>query len=205
MPLLLILTLLFLLWFTFKLKQNSRIENHSSQDYWKREQEANFVRPQDMSDIQYIIIPVDSLPFQKAGEGSAAQAESLAEIERNIKKLAGKQIVNLGGLSNTDIKYKYGAKNYEFLAMCDQNYTLLLRYLSQWAAALYEAGSIQEAKTVLEYAVSIHSDVSKTYSLLAKIYADENEPGKISGLIQSAEELNTIMKDSILTNLRKYL
>lgn len=203
MPVFLILTLLFLLWFTFKLKQNSRVENNSSKEYWDREREANFVRPKDMSDIQYITLPIEKLPFQKS-EASAPKTP-LSEVQEQLLELSDKKMANLGGLTNTDIKYKYGTKNYEYLALCDQNFTLLLRYLNQWAHALYENGSLEDAKTVLEYAVSIRSDVSGTYSLLAKIYADEDEPGKISGLIAQAEELNTIMKNSILTTLRKYL
>lgn len=203
MPVFLILTLLFLLWFTFKLKKNSHIENNSLKGYWEREREANFVRPKDMSDIPYITIPIEKLPFQKQ-EGSS-QKTPLMEVQEKLLLLSDKKMVNLGGLTNTDIKYKYGAKNYDYLARCDQNFTLLLRYLNQWAHTLYENGSLEDAKTVLEYAVSIHSDVSGTYSLLARIYADEEEPGKISDLIAQAEDLNTIMKNSILTNLRKYL
>lgn len=203
MPVFLILTLLFLLWFTFKLKKNSHIENNSLKEYWEREREANFVRPKDTSDIQYITIPIEKLPFQKPEDSS--QKTPLMEVQEKLLLLSDKKMVNLGGLTNTDIKYKYGAKNYDYLAGCDQNFTLLLRYLNQWAHALYENGSVEDAKTVLEYAVSIHSDVSGTYSLLAGIYADEEEPGKISDLIAQAEDLNTIMKNSILTNLRKYL
>ena len=55
----------------------------------------------------------------------------------------------------------------------DQNYTVLVRTLQQWADLLLESGRTEDAETVLAYAVSIGTDVSHTYYALAKIYAGQ--------------------------------
>jgi hypothetical protein len=56
---------------------------------------------------------------------------------------------------------------------------------------------------VLEYAVSIHADSRQIYTQLAGLYREQNQPEKITGLIASAEELNSISKTGILTALRE--
>lgn len=199
MPILFIIVILFTIWLSFEVRKVKKIETKSSEDFWKRELDANYTRPQDISSLVYIHVPLETLPF------SENTNEDILQVQDTIKSLTNKKLLNLTGISNTDLKLKYGAKNLDLLMTCDQNFTLFVRSLNKWAHLLYEAGSIAESQQVLEYAVSCKSDISSTYFLLAKIYKEENTPEKIKLLIVQAEELNTLMKTSILQTLNQYL
>lgn len=61
----------------------------------------------------------------------------------------------------------------------------------------------QDAKTILEYSVSIDTDVRLTYELLGKIYASENNRAGIEELKQKARTLNSLSKEPILRALEK--
>jgi len=54
---------------------------------------------------------------------------------------------------------------------------------------------------VLEFAVAIGSDIKATYQLLAELYQQHGESGKIEGLQKAASELNSLMKNPILKML----
>ena len=49
------------------------------------------------------------------------------------------------------------------------------------------------------------TDISEHYLLLARLYLEEGNPGKINDLILLAEKLPTMMKDTILTRLKELL
>ena len=83
----------------------------------------------------------------------------------------------------------------------DQRYTTLARTLQTFGNELYENGYTNEARTVLEFAVSTHTDISSTYKLLCKIYKEQNQPQKINELLPIAKELNSGLKNSIVQML----
>lgn len=207
MPIFLILTLLFAIWVGYEIRKNSKIEKNTTDDFWKREIDANFVRPKDISSLDYIKVPVSSLPFHLVADQDTKPAafSPMAETEGILLELSSKQLLNLNGISNTDLKYKYGARNFDLLASCDQNYLLFIRNLNKWAHLLYDNGEVESAKTVLEYAISIRSDISGTYKLLAQIYQANEQYDKISELIEQAESLETMLKEPILQALQSFL
>ena len=112
-------------------------------------------------------------------------------------------IINLTGVSNTDLKLSYGAPNFPYLSQCDQNYTDLVRCLNQWAQVLLLEYKTSQAQVVLEYAVSIYSDVSTTYDMLAKLYVEQKASDKILKLIDVAEQLETLLKPQIIKKLEE--
>ena len=97
------------------------------------------------------------------------------ECKEILRSLSTQKIVNLTGYTNTDLKLSYGTANITCLTEYDQNYTLLVSTLQKWAEALYRGGAKKECRQVLEYAVSIGTDVSHTYFLLADLYDEEGE------------------------------
>jgi hypothetical protein len=83
----------------------------------------------------------------------------------------------------------------------DKNYTELARTLYRYGKYLHELGFVEEAKTVLEYGLSIKTDVSANYTLLAEIYKAENAKERIDFVISEAENLTSMTKKSLLANL----
>ena len=199
MPTFFICFILFILWFRVKTKQSSKEENKSIEEFLTREQEANFTRKKDISNLEYISVNMEILPFSDTTD------EYEIQLENNIKKFADKKLLNLSGLTNTDIKLLYGSANLDILSSYDQNYTLLLRDLNKWGAYLFQKERYSDSKTVLEYALSLGSDITETYTTLAKIYLSEDSPEKVQKLIEQISESDAYLKDSIKLSLIKLL
>ncbi len=199
MPVLFICFILFILWFRVKSKKSGKEEAFEQEDFWRREQEANFARKRDISGLDYLTVDKSRLPF-----GTADDEEGKA-IENDVEKIISKKIINLSGMTNTDLKLAYGRSNLDALTEYDQNYTDLVRTLNKWGVCLYKKNDARRARDVFEYAISIGSDITETYSSLAKIYLECDEPQKVRRLIECAEESGSFMKDSIISNLRSII
>lgn len=192
--------IVFCLWLRYQLKKSSKREDSLSQNFWEKEAEANNTRRKSLENLDYITIPLESFPTEI---NSLSENERFMECLETLHTLSNEKIVNLTGLTNTELKLKYGAPNINLLMQFDQNYTLLARTLQSFAEELYKAGFISESQTVLEFAISTHTDVSQSYFLLADIYDRENHPEKINELIETAEGLNTVMKNPIVRTLQE--
>ena len=170
----------------------------TQQDYWAREREANNTRRKSLDDLNYIKIPLEDFPMDLLND--VAKVDDYKQI---IRALSESPIVNFTGINNTELKLRYGAPNIDLLTTYDQNYTLLVRTLQQWAQALYDAGYIKEACQLLEFSVSTGTDVSSTYRLLCEIYKKQNTPEKIGSLYPIAETLNSAMQKTIVRILQE--
>lgn len=204
-------------------KRHSKMEKNMKEAFWKREEEANHTRRKSLDNLPYITIPLDELPLScparakghlpaetgsSSAEAANAEAESsqdpaLAECLDIIRSLSTQKIVNFTGYTNTDLKLTYGTANITCLTEYDQNYTLLVSTLQKWAEALYRNGTKKECRQVLEYAVSIGTDVSHTYFLLADLYDEEGESDLKHSLIEKASALPSLSSKVIVRTLQE--
>ncbi len=188
----LVLLAIFLAWLHYKLKKSSK---NTDAAFWEREAEANSTRKKSLDDLHYITIPENSLPFFYNFD------KKLDEIQEHVKELATKPIVNLTGISNTDLKLTYGAANLESLSSYDENFTDLARTLYAWAERFHELGLNDDAITVLEFGVDCKTDIYNHYMLLGKLYVESGQKHKIPDLINIAGELNSLNCDKIVADL----
>ncbi|MBR3635624.1 MAG: hypothetical protein IKN47_05450, partial [Lachnospiraceae bacterium] len=151
-------------------------------------------------DLEYIKIPLETLPTDVCSNDDITK-----ECIEDLRKLADESIVNFTGMTNTDLKLKYGPANLPFLQQCDLNYTQLVRILNTWGTKLNELEQTDAALRVFEYAIECKADVSNIYYMTADIYKTKNETDKIRHLIECAEELNSVLKDHIIKKLNEYL
>ena len=170
------------------------------EDFWERERRANSTRRKSLDGLNYLTIPWDRLPTEICTDD-----ERIAEYIDTIRNLKDTKIVNLTGISNTDLKLQYGAPNITELTIYDQRYTALASTLQRWADALIQKEQTDAARTVLEYAVETGTDVSGSYKLLADIYDKEGNKEAIRGLLPTAEALNTPMKEAIIRSINERL
>ena len=182
----------FLVWLSIKLRKT----NKKDDSFWQREAEANNVRKQTLDNLDYITIPIDSLPFFYGID------KNLEELQNTITSLSSCTIVNLSNYTNTELKLMYGPGNLANLTEYDQNFTLLVRTLHKWGEQLSTLGYEKEAIQVLEYAVSIKSDVTAGYLLLGKLYLKQGQPQKLDTLLSAASSLDTLLKDSLIKQLK---
>ncbi|MGN0515127.1 MAG: hypothetical protein ACI4GD_12700 [Lachnospiraceae bacterium] len=189
---------LFCIIFTSLLKNNTRDKEKSQQEFWERERIANLTRKKDISNLDYITIPTEKLPFLKN------PSEKISDYEERILKLSKCRILNLNGISNTDLKLSYGVANLPDLTQYDQNYLELTTILGKWSQALLDEGYTGEAKTVLEYAVSCGCDSSSIYVNLATIYMKE-DPQRVNELIDNISSSESPMKNIIIHKLQNLI
>lgn len=175
---------IFFLVIRFILKAPSKKIDLEHKKFWEREREANSVRKQPIDNLDYITIDISALPFS-----DEPADEYIASYQETIKNLAGAKIVNLSGISNTDLKLKYGVANLETLTEYDENYLELVRALHRWGEAMDKLGDIDTCIKIFEYAVSIKTDVRADYKYLADIYRKNFDFEKINELIAAAESL----------------
>lgn len=200
MPAFFICIIVFVIWFHVKSNQENKSKDTWDKDFWQREHDADFSRKKDLSDIEYISIDAEKLPFNQSPDNEEK------EFQDKINKLISCKLLNLSAMSNTDIKLEYGRANFDYLSECDQNFLVLLRTLNQWGSYIYNTlHDEKRARRVFEYSIEIGSDISETYITLAKIYINSNEPEKIQPLIDTIQKTDSFMKESITSHLAKLL
>lgn len=196
MPLLILPFVLILLSVFSLLRNRSKRSMKESQDaFWEKEQLANRTRKQDISNLDYIEIPLDVFPTGTYDD------PQLATLDAELERLHNRKILNLSGISNTDLKLKYGVANLTALSEYDANYTVLARTIVAYGKRLAELGYKEDAIRVLEFGVSCKTDVSANYTLLGSLYMENGQSEKVEQLIESVNGMEFLMKDSILQKL----
>lgn len=190
--------LIFSIVFFFKLNQVKAEERKVNEEFWKRENKANFTRKKPLDDLNYITIPESLLKMHPENSN-----EELDICISELNDLSESKIVNLTGYTNTDLKLEYGTANITILSDYDFHYTNLATLLQKLAEMLHESGNDLLAIETLEFAVSTNTDVSKSYYLLAQLYNEAHTPEKIASLIDSAQNIKTMQRDTIIKKLQE--
>ena len=185
------------------MRRTSRKTEEQEASFWEKELQSNNVRKKSLENLEYIHIPFDLLPFGPAGDDPTLQA-----AENELTALKDGKIVNLTGITNTDLRLEYGTANITPLTQYDQNYTALVCSLQKWGQALYDLGRFEDSAKVLEFAVKTRSDITATYRLLVDLYKtklgfnEEEIQRKLDGLVPIAKNLNSLSRQTILKLLQ---
>lgn len=190
--------IIFIIWLTYELSKHKKIEQEAIRSFWEKESQANQTRRKPLDTLDYIIIPLQQLPMQ-----CRSKDEVVADCLDYITSLSTQKIVNLTGITNTELKLQYGAPNLPLLMDYDQRYTQLARTLQTWANRLYECACFDEAQSILEFAISTQTDVSASYILLARLYLRQERPEKVAELISHAELLRSASRPRIVRILQE--
>ncbi len=174
--------------------RSKQITAKNTKDFWDNESKANQVRRADISNLAYLVLDLSILPMDTLLPQLAHRAEEL-------KALACEKIINLSMYTNTELKLMYGPANLEELSVYDNNYLRLIRLLNSIGKELIELENVSAAKEFLSYSISVGSDISETFLLLAQIYKSKGLEKDIDLLIQVADKLETINKPTIINKL----
>jgi hypothetical protein len=197
LPILAAITLIFIVWLHYEIRKTSSSSKKATNNFWNKESESNLVRRMDISGLNYLTLDTRFLPMEDHED------QTINSYRDSILKLTDKKMLNLAGLTNTELKYKYGAPNINLLAEYDNNYTILVSMLQKWAERLNNGGFTDEALSVLEYALTFPTDVAKSYKLLAELYKKKNTPHKIDDLIPIIMETAILDKTNLIDELNK--
>ena len=187
--------MIFILALTARYAVLNKRREEKFEKFWEREAAADHTPAKDLSDLPYLSVPLDRFPIGKW------DADEILMIEDRLKELSQKKMLNLTQESNTDLKLKYGTDNLEVLSEIGENYNELTVLLCDYAKALMETGDYDGAKTVLEYGVSVDTDVSTNYTLLGDCYVNLNTVEKINTLKEQVRNRHLLLGKKILTYL----
>ncbi len=174
--------------------RSARLDKKKRDDFFNKESEANSVKKTDLSTLNYIKIDESLLDL-------TSDDPAFSELLSKLRELKDEKILNLTGISNTDLKLKYGTANITSLSTYDDNFTSLCKILNSLGKACFDSGDIATSKKILEYAVGIHTDITESYVTLATIYLNNNESSKIDDLKNIASSLNSLSKQTIILKL----
>lgn len=197
-PVLTALIIIFIAWIQYEIRKTNRSAAKQKDSFWQKENSANLSRRKDISQLDYITLDFSVLPMEDNPD------DTINSYRDTIRSLSDKKILNLSGLTNTELKLRYGAANINQLSEYDNNFTILVSMLQKWAERLYSFGYQAEARAVLEYAVFCHTDVTKSYKLLAAIYKEQDIPEKIDALIDIIQKSELSGRQSLVDELKEH-
>ena len=166
----------------------------------ERERRADNTLKKPLDDLPFITVPLDQIPSPEP-----AVNEKCATLIGECKLLAEKKIVNLTGITNTDLKLTYGAPNLPILSEYDQNFTSLCKILYDLGCEYKNAGHDDEAIATFNAAISVGTDISATYTTLAEMYAEKGLYVEIQRLINCADNIRSLTKNSTISKLQTIL
>lgn len=193
-PIFTIIIVIFLAILTFQLRKTTNAQEEVEEKFWAREREANATRRKDISNLDYITIPDGLFPLNLD-----------SAVENQLAGLIGKKMLNLTGMTNTDLKLEYGVQNLDELTSYDDNFAEFIMLAPDYAKELIAAGQTDDARNILEFAVNNLADSRSIFDILSSIYVEAGETSKIPQLISLAKKLDSLSKNVILDDLNKKL
>ena len=199
-PMFFLLALTFTVWLAFERIKSSKQDEERVRAFWQRENDANNTRRKNLDTITYIKVP-NWITLDALSSSLPTDDEELNRCNDILNSLMSQRILNLTGMTSTDIKLEYGPANLAKLDEYDQNFTLFAQTIYAYGERLHTLGFDHEAMRVLRFGIDSLSDISGNYKLLATLYIKYGQQEKISELKEAAANLNSLLKNSII----KYL
>lgn len=187
--------IVFCIWLNYEFKKSSRLAEKSKQNWLDLEREANSTRKKSIDMLHYITFSEKSIPIIEIND------ELITKYQQSLLNFVDKRIINLSSMTNTELKKAYGPANLPALSEYDANFSEFVSLLHNYAIRLNELEYTEEAKTVLEYSVSIGTDMGISYKLLADFYNADSQIDKIRELIAHTENINPLTRNSVVSYL----
>ncbi len=194
--------LIFIAWFTYERNKSSKLQKQKQEDFWKRETDANSVRRVNLDTLTYITIPDSILLSSLSVAVRDTDDEVLLQCNEALIALQDKRIFNLTGMTTTDIKMNYGPANITALDEYDTNYIHMVKTIYEFGTRLITLGYDDDGIRVLEFGIDSLTDISGNYKLLADLYVKKNQPDKLNYLLETADKLDSLNKNSIISYIK---
>lgn len=163
-------------------------------EFWDREEDAEHVPPVDLATLSYIHMPPNGFPL-------VAQGEEAEAMEAELLELSQKPLLNLSGMTNTDLKMTYGTANFEKMQEIGEDFDRLEILIVDYSKLLMEQGKFKEATEALEFGIEIKTDISSNFTLLGECYEMLKMTDQLKTLIETAENSKLLLKTKVLDSL----
>lgn len=181
--------------------RRSNARSKKAQDeFWERERSSYKAPARSTSDLEYISFP-DDLPLNISTDDP-----QIKEYQETLVNLTKNKVLDLSGISNTDIRFAYGNKNMEELSRADSRYTTLCRTLNNLAKAYMGMDHKAEAVTLLTFALDSGSTIKESWLTLGQYHMENGDTESLETLIKRAEAIpdDQVSKKDILQSLNEY-
>ncbi len=185
--------------FNHNIRKRKDTSKQDTRTLMQRESDANSVRRKDISNLPYIDVPLKTFPLDITLNDEKKQLK-ISEYSKELRLLSDKKMLNLIGVTNTELKELYGPANLETLSICDQHYSRYIRTLHLLAECIYEEYP-EQAVSLWEYCLSIGTDISGTFDMLGQHYLKTNNTEKFKALYDQIPDKNSISGKTILHKL----
>lgn len=179
-----------------KLRQAQKSHDEKVDRFWEKERDADMTPPKDLDRIEYVKMPLSDFAM---GEYFDSEIEM---IEEALSGCANNRMININGMTNTDIKLEYGAANLEQIAEYGDNFSRMTLLLCDYAKALMEKEDYERAQRVLEFGYEVGSDISSNYMLLGDCYAASGDRTKLDALIADLPNIRLTLQKRVEDYLR---
>lgn len=186
----------------------NRSENNldnSQKKFWEKEQASHYVRKHDISEDDYIKGHVELIPDFTEVDYENWSKPSLYKTQEQLREVATKQMINLTGMLNSDVRLKYGTGQLDLIESLENNYNNYIQGLSLLGSELANLDRKEVGKTLLEEAIHAGSDVSHTYINLSDIYNDLEDIDALKALLKKSSQLNSVMKAKIMKHIAGHI
>jgi len=184
------------IWLTFQLRKSRNLNEKAESDFWENERMANSVRKKQLEASDFVTFPFDKLPTEES-----FAPDPVPDSLPILLSLADQKMINLNGISNTEVKKRFGAANITILTEYDGNYELFVKNIYLLCQYLYDIGRKDEALLLSEETILTGTDSLSHYKLIIQIYQEQGNAAGISWLTEKAQELHSITKGAILRAL----
>lgn len=191
--------LAFIVFLAIRYRAIDRAQKATQEEFWERELKANSTHGIDISNIEYLTLPIERFPI-----GKCTNTEIIA-IEEELLALSEKPLLNLTGITNTDLKLTYGVPNFEKMSQIGEDFDRATVLLNDYGRLLIENEMPSEAIPVLEYAVGVGTDMSTSYTLLSELYANKGAFEKLAQLREVVNKTSLILKPTIIAHIDELL
>lgn len=182
-----IVVLYIVLWLNYLMKKGSKGYKFEFNRFLELERKANSSRKKEINPECFITPDTKHLPVTDYSDSPKYKSVKKKQ-EIALKKSTLTMIKFAEPKSNIDLKFEFGIANLDKIIMYEENFQEYIRALNNWAEALVELALYKEAEIILEEAVALGSELSKSYTLLGDIYAEHNDTQKLSALYDKLSE-----------------
>lgn len=191
MRLMLLPSILLLVWvLNHNIRRNNGTDKQAIASFLKHEDQVNATRKQDITNLPYVQIPFNTLPLDITLNDVKNQSK-IEQYRKDLEALSQTKMLNLIGISNTELKEAYGPANLELLSMYDMNYGKYLRTLHLFAQTISEEQP-DKAVQIWEYCISIGTDISGTYEELGKHYLSHDHTEEFQKLYEAIPDPDSL-------------
>lgn len=186
--------------FNYRIKKLTREEAKVREAFWQRERESLIVRKKDFDENDFITPDISSLRFPNVEFIGYELKLYQASIDK-INSLIQKPMMNFSGLTNTEVRLRFGTANQTTITNNEGNYNSFLKALYDYGQLMEKSGETEEALSAYEICISINSEYTKHYISLAKLYLQQNNKKALSALREKASQVDQMAQTKILSKL----